>query len=169
LKTLTKKITDLAETDKYRERVSLLLQIPGIGIYTAMSSLVELQDVERFRKSEQIASYLGLTPSQRSSGDRIRMGNITHCGNLHLRTRFIESSWTLIRYDHNMRSTYERLKYQTGSGTKAIVGIARRLSMKVRRVLLDKTPYKMYDGGRESVSKGSRRFILKPVHRKITF
>ena len=161
LKELTKKIMDLAETEKYRERVGLLIKIPGIGIYTAMSLLVELQDVERFRKSEHIASYLGLTPSQRSSGERIRMGSITHCGNPHLRTRFIESSWTLIRYDKNMRSTYERLKHQTGSGTKAIVGVARRLSTRVRRVLLDKSPYTLYDGGRESISKGSRRFIIK--------
>jgi transposase len=161
LKELTNKIMDLAETDKYRERVGLLIQIPGIGIYTAMSLLVELQDVERFRKSEQIASYLGLTPSQRSSGERIRMGSITHCGNPHLRTRFIESSWTLIRYDKNIRSTYERLKHQTGSGTKAIVGVARRLSTRVRRVLLDKSPYTLYDGGRGSISKGSRRFIIK--------
>lgn len=142
-KALTQEIEVLALTEKYRERVRLLRRIPGIGIFTAMAILIELQDIERFRRADQLASYLGLTPSQRSSGERIRMGRITHCGNVHLRTRFVQSSWTLIRYDQAMRSRYERIKHQTGSGKKAITAIARGLALRVRRVLLDKAEYKL--------------------------
>jgi transposase len=160
-KALTAEVEALAETDKYRERAALLTQIPGMGIYTAMSILIELQNVERFRKAEQLASYLGLTPSQRSSGESIRMGNITRCGNPRLRTRFVESSWTLIRYDMTVRAIYERIKHQTGSGKKAIVAVARRLALRVRRVLLDKNVYHYRDGTTPQFAKDKRREIRR--------
>lgn len=165
LKVMATAMEELAQTDKYRERAALLTQIPGMGIYTAMSILIELQDVERFRKAEQLASYLGLTPSQRSSGERIRLGEITRCGNPRLRTRFVESSWTLIRYDLSERARYERIKHQTGSGKKAIVAVARRLSLRVRRVLLDQKPYRFGDGARPTFardkSQETRKFVLR--------
>ena len=166
-KTLTREIEVLALTEKYRERAQLLIRIPGIGIFTAMAILIELQDIERFRRADQLASYLGLTPSQRSSGERIRMGHITHCGNVHLRTRFVQSSWTLIRYDQAMRARYERIKHQTGSGKKAITAIARGLALRVRRVLLDNVEYKLdYCGtlGKERGQTGQfKRLVLRPA------
>jgi transposase len=161
LKAMNQEIERLAHTDKYRERVALLTQIPGMGVYSAMTILIELQTVERFQRAEQLASYLGLTPSQRSSGESIRMGGITRCGNPRLRTRFVESSWTLIRYDMGQRRTYERIKHQTGSAKKAIVAIARRLALRVRRVLLDAKPYHYGDGTRPEFAKDKRREIRR--------
>ena len=165
-KALTAEIEALAQTEKYRERAALLTQIPGMGIYTAMSILIELQDVERFHRGEQLASYLGLTPSQRSSGETVRMGGITRCGNPRLRTRFVESSWTLIRYDMDVRKVYERIKHQTGSGKKAIVAVARRLALRVRRVLLDAKPYHFADGSTPQYSKDKRREIKRYILRR---
>jgi transposase len=165
-KALTAEIEALAETEKYRERAALLTRIPGMGIYTAMSILIELQNVERFRKAEQLASYLGLTPSQRSSGESIRMGRITRCGNPRLRTRFVESSWTLIRYDPTVRATYERIKHQTGSAKKAIIAIARRLALRVRRVLLDQKVYHYGNGTLPEFAKDKSRAIRKLVLRR---
>jgi transposase len=166
LKALNQEIETLAQTDKYRERVGLLTQIPGMGIYSAMTILIELQNVERFRRADQLASYLGLTPSQRSSGETVRMGGITRCGNSRLRTRFVESSWTLIRYDMDMRKVYERIKHQTGSGKKAIVAVARRLALRVRRVLLDAKPYHFADGSTPQYSKDKRREIKRYILRR---
>ncbi len=167
-KTLTHEIESLALTEKYRERAHLLTQIPGIGLFTAMAILIELQDIERFHRADQLASYLGLTPSQHSSGERIRMGHITRCGNYHVRTRLVESSWTLIRYDAQAKATYERIKHQTGSGRKAITAIARRLALRVRRVLLDKAPYRLVEGGRLATGRDktreTKRLVLKRVH-----
>jgi len=161
LKEMNVQLETLAQTAKYRERVGLLTQIPGMGIYSAMTILIELQDVERFQRADQLASYLGLTPSQRSSGESIRMGGITRCGNPRLRTRFVESSWTLIRYDKTVRETYERIKHQTGSGKKAIVAIARRLALRVRRVLLDAKPYHYGDGTVPEYAKDKQREIRR--------
>ena len=164
-KQLTHEIEVLAMTDKYQERAQLLTQIPGIGIFTAMAILVELQNIERFHRADQLASFLGLTPSQHSSGERIRMGHITRCGNYEVRTRLVESSWTLIRYDAGAKATYERIKHQTGSGRKAITAIARRLALRIRRVLIDKAPYRLSDGGHlaegRDKKREAKRFILK--------
>ena len=166
-KQLTHEIEAFALTEKYRERAHLLTQIPGIGIFTAMAILMELQNIERFRRADQLASFLGLTPSQHSSGERIRMGHITRCGNYQVRTRLVQSSWTLIRYDAGAKATYERIKHQTGSGRKAITAIARRLALRVRRVLLDKAPYRLSDGGQLATGRDkkreAKRFILKPI------
>ena len=164
-KILTDDIDKLAMTQRYQERVGLLTQIPGIGIFTAMAILIELQNVERFGRAEQLASFLGLTPCQHSSGERIRMGHITRCGNYQVRTRLVESSWTLIRYDANAKATYERIKHQTGSGRKAITAIARRLALRIRRVLIDKTPYRLSVDGQMPANKKRivKRFTLTKV------
>jgi transposase len=166
-KQLTHEIEKLALTERYRERVGLLTQIPGIGIFTAMAILVELQDIERFRRADQLASYLGLTPSQHSSGERICMGHITRCGNYEVRTRLVESSWTLIRYDTGARATYERIKHQTGSGRKAITAIARRLALRIRRVLLDNVQYSLSAGGHLATGRDKKREVKRFILRKV--
>jgi transposase len=167
LKAMNDQLEALAQTEKYRERVALLTQVPGMGMYSAMTILIELQDVERFQRADQLASYLGLTPSQRSSGESVRMGAITRCGNPRLRTRFVESSWTLIRYDMEVRKVYERIKHQTGSGKKAIVAVARRLALRVRRVLLDAKPYHYGDGTTPQYAKDKRQEIKRYSIRRV--
>jgi transposase len=167
LDALNDQIAVLAQSEKYRKQAALLTQIPGIGVYTAMSILIELQDVKRFHRGDQLASYLGLTPSQRSSGERVRLGQITRCGNPRLRARFVESSWTLIRYDKDVRATYERIKHQTGSGKKAIVAVARRLALRMRRVLLDQTVYHYGDGTQPQFARDKQRAIKRLVVRRL--
>lgn len=130
----------LSETEFYKERVQILLTIPGVGMLGAMELLVELQDVTRFRRADQLAAYVGLTPSQYSSADKVRMGRITCMGKNTLRAMLVQASWALIRKDGVMREKYERLK--AGSGAKrAIVAIARTLLIRMRRLLLDQCPY----------------------------
>lgn len=126
----------LSETDLYRERVNLLTSIPGIGMVAAMEILVELQDVSRFRRADQIAAFVGLTPAQFSSADKIRMGRITRVGNKGVRTVLVEASWKLIGKDMVMRKKYERIKVRSG-GKRAVIAIARKLLICIRRMLLD--------------------------------
>jgi len=59
------------------ERMAILRSVPGIGLIAAMELLLELQDVERFRRADQLSAYVGLTPSQYSSAEKVRMGRIT--------------------------------------------------------------------------------------------
>ena len=135
----TRLINEIAASDMYKDRVSLLTRIPGIGMLTAMEILVELQDVARFQRPEQIAAYVGLTPSQYSTGEKVRMGHITKTGRAHLRATLIDASWRLIYKDEKVMLFYEQLKARAG-GKKAIVAVARRLIIHMRKILLLHTP-----------------------------
>jgi transposase len=136
----TQLLRELSETSLYQERVKILQSIPGVGLISAMELLLELQDVSRFRRAEQLAAYVGLTPSQYSSADKVRMGRITGIGKNTLRAILVEASWKLITKDQAMREKYERIKIRSG-GKRAIVAIARTLLLRMRRMLLDGRAY----------------------------
>jgi len=133
-------LKQLSETELYRKRVEILTSIPGIGTIAAMELLLELQDITRFQRADQLAAYVGLTPSQYTSADKVRMGRITCVGKNSLRAMLIQASWTLIRKDGVMRGKYDRLKSRSG-GKRAIVAVARTLLIRMRRLLLDNNPY----------------------------
>jgi len=136
----TQLLRELSETPLYKERVAILRSVPGIGLIAAMEFLVELQDVARFWRAEHLAAYVGLTPSQYSSADKIRMGRITGIGKNGLRALLVEASWKLITKDSAMRDRYNRIKVRSGA-KRAIVAIARMLLLRLRRILLDGRPY----------------------------
>jgi hypothetical protein len=87
----------------YRERVEILVSIPGIGIISAMELLLELQDVFRCRRAEQLAAYVGLTPSPYSSADKVRLGRITGIGGntSEARSQRARNSMNLLRIDRS--------------------------------------------------------------------
>jgi transposase len=133
----------LAKTESYRQRVEILSSIPGIGVITAMEILLELQDVSRFRRADQLAAYVGLTPSQYTSADKVRMGRITGMGKDSVRVALVEASWWLIRKDKAMGIKgikYEKIKARAGA-KRAIVAVARILLLRIRRMILDGQPY----------------------------
>ncbi len=132
----------LCRDKKYRQRIKLLCTAPGIGKLTAIELLVELQDITRFKSAGEIASYIGLTPAEYSTGERTRQGRITRCGNKRVRTYLVESTWVLITKDPYLRAKYLRLKSLRG-GKRAVVAIARKLLIRLRRMLLDNVPYRM--------------------------
>jgi transposase len=87
---VNRKVGELSRSEKYRKRVKLLRSVPGIGTLIAMEILVELQDMERFQRADELASYIGLTPSEFSTGQYVRQGRITRCGNKRVRTCLVE-------------------------------------------------------------------------------
>lgn len=137
---ITKSVVKLSCTDRYAHRMKLLRSIPGVGILTGMEMLVELQDFARFKTSEQIASYMGLTPSEYSTGQHVRQGRITRCGNTRVRSALVESSWILVGRDPFMRAKYLKLKSVKGA-KRAIVAIARHLVIRIRAMLLHNALY----------------------------
>jgi transposase len=139
---ISKQVIALSQSEKYSRKVKLLKSVPGIGILIAMELLVELTDIERFKTAEEIASYMGLTPSEYSTGQYVRQGRITRCGNKRARTCLVESSWHLIVKDPFMRFKYMTLKNRKG-GKRAIIAIARNLIIRIRRILLNNDPYRI--------------------------
>jgi len=67
ISTQTKLVKALADREDYQDKVTWLTSLPGIGILTAMELLVELGDISRFDRAEQVAAYVGLTPSEYST------------------------------------------------------------------------------------------------------
>lgn len=136
----TSLILEMSKIPRYRDRVAILKSQPGVGLLVAMEVLVELQDVERFRRADQLAAYVGLTPSQYSSGENVRLGRITCIGKSSLRGTLIQVAWKLIGKDPAMREKYDRIKVHSGS-KRAIVAIARMALLRMRRMLLDREMY----------------------------
>ena len=90
--TLDKAIAELAASEPYVDIVERLVCLRGVSTLTAFALTVELGDWNRFRP-ESLAPFLGLTPSESSSGERRRQGGITKTGNTHARRLLIEAAW----------------------------------------------------------------------------
>ena len=89
---ITKKVLEFARSKKYDKKVKLLKTVPGIGTLIAIEMLVEQQDVSRFKSANKFSAYIGLTPSEYSTGENKRQGRITRCGNARVRTCSVEAS-----------------------------------------------------------------------------
>jgi transposase len=139
---MNKKVIELSRSEKYLSKVRLLRSVPGVGILIGMEILVELPEMGRFKSGEELASYLGLTPSEFSTGKYVRQGRITCCGNKRVRTCAVEGSWILITKGPWMRFKYLQLKARKGA-RRAIIAIARMLIIRVRRILLSREPYRV--------------------------
>lgn len=90
---LEKKVLALARTDRWRPAVEALSCIKGIDTLTAFSLAAEAGSFTRFRTAPAFASWCGLVPSERSSGETERRGGITKTGNRLARTALVESAW----------------------------------------------------------------------------
>lgn len=101
-KAIEKRIAQYASKNRWRERVEALRCLKGIDTLTAFALVVETGIFSRFRSARAFSSWLGLTPSEHSSGERISLGSITKAGNSHLRKLLVEASW------HYTRITKER-------------------------------------------------------------
>lgn len=91
---LDTQIEQLALTPALRDAVGRLQCFRGISVHVAMVLATELVDWRRFRTPRQLAAYLGLVPSEDSSGDRERKGAITKAGNTHCRHALIQAAWS---------------------------------------------------------------------------
>ena len=89
---LDKAIAELAASKPYVDVVERLVCLRGVSTLTAFALTVELGDWNRFRP-ESLGPFLGLTPSENSSGERRRQGAITKAGNTHARRLLIEAAW----------------------------------------------------------------------------
>lgn len=92
LKTLEAHIERISQTDHYKKHVGWLKCFRGIKTITAMTILSELYCFSRFRSPKKLMSFLGVVPSEHSSGDSIRKGSITKAGNAHVRRVLVESA-----------------------------------------------------------------------------
>ena len=86
-------LAEFGSQEPYRQPVAWLRCFRGIDTVTAVSLVAELHDFRRFRSARELMSYLGLVPSENSSGERERRGPITRAGNTHARRLLVEAAW----------------------------------------------------------------------------
>jgi transposase len=104
-----------------------LLDIHGIGLYSALLVIGELGEVQRFRSARQVGSYAGLTARVRQSGDHCYRGSITREGSPWLRWILVEAAMHVIRADSPLKNFYQRIRKRSGA-KKARVAVARKLA-----------------------------------------
>jgi transposase len=90
IKYLDQQIEQIAESELYRAAVKKLRAFKGIGTLSAMLFIAEITDFHRFPNPRALMAFLGLIPSEDTSGDNIRGGPITKTGNPRCRTQLIE-------------------------------------------------------------------------------
>jgi transposase len=137
-------IGKIKEDEDMRERISRIEEINGIGIISSVRMSVYLFDrKDRFVSSEKLNHYLGLTPSERSSGEKISRGRSGMCGNRQLRSIIIQLAWKTVRKDGALLDKFERVYKKSGSKQKAIVAVARKLMTKLYAIINKEEAYKV--------------------------
>jgi transposase len=115
------------EAEKCPEAQRLMTH-PGVGALTALAFVLIIGNAERFGCGKQVASYLGLVPLEKSSGNRRRLGHITKQGNSLVRFLLVEAAQVTVRSLPEWRSKYHHLVTRRGRKT-AKVALARRLAV----------------------------------------
>jgi len=123
-----------------REDAVLLMTHPGIGPVTSLAFVLAIGPITRFSRSKKIASYLGLNPTEHSSGGRRRLGAISKQGNTMVRWLLIEAVHPAVRKDAALRQDYLRLKFRRGHAV-ANVAIARKLAVRMYWMLRSGAAY----------------------------
>jgi transposase len=117
------------EVEKIPEAQRLMTH-PGVGALTALAFVLIIGDAERFRCGKQVASYIGLVPTEESSGDRRRLGHISKQGSSVLRFFLVEAAQATVRSDPEWRSKFFHLAMRRGRKI-AKVAMARPLAVRL--------------------------------------
>lgn len=123
-----------------KELYKILNSISGIGPLTASALITEIGDINRFPHIDHLASYVGLVPRVRESGETTHTGDITFRCNNFLRVLLVEASWQAIRQDPALMHYYQR-HLQGSKGHKVIIKVARKLLNRIRYVMKNRKPY----------------------------
>jgi transposase len=137
---LNKAILALSRSDAYKDKVLPLKSVPGISTLTAMTLLTELCDIARFSSLDKLASYTGLVPDIKSSGETEYTAGITHRRNPVLRAVLIEASWVAVRKDPALMIAFNKFSLRMKK-TAAVVHVARKLLNRIRFVLINQERY----------------------------
>lgn len=126
---LDKEIEALAQMSPYAEPVGWLRCFRGIDTLSAMILLAEVVDFQRFTRPRELMAYLGLVPSEYSTGETQRRGALTKAGNAHARRALVEAAW---HYRH--RPTVGRaLRHRSEGQPRLIVQHAWRAQQRLHR------------------------------------
>ncbi|HEV2246632.1 MAG TPA: IS110 family transposase [Terriglobia bacterium] len=138
---------EIAELDRQveaevrrRPQAMKLRTHPGVGPVTALAMVLTLGPAQRFADGRKLSSYLGLIPSEHSSGGRQQLGRISKQGNPFLRFLLVEAGQTAVRYDAELGRFYRRLAIRKHRAL-AKVAVARKLAVRLYLMLREDWTY----------------------------
>ena len=114
---LEQALTEIAEASRWATTIARLRCLRGIDTLSAVGLVAEVGDFARFPHPRFLASYLGIVPSEDSSGERRRQGSITKAGSKHARRLLVEAAW---QYRYPPRVSYEIARRQRGQDPRVI-------------------------------------------------
>ncbi len=126
---LEKEIAELAKTEPYAKPVARLSSLRGISVLSAMVLLAEVIDFKRFEHPRQLMAFLGLVPSEYSSGETKSRGGITKTGNSHARRILVEAAWS---YRHQPRLGPRTRKVLEGQSAE-VVALAKKAQQRLHK------------------------------------
>jgi len=137
---LNKQIRKLSKEEKYKSLYDILLSVPGIGLITAMTMITEIGEIKRFQSFNKFNSFIGLCPSEFSSGEKDRKGKITPRSHKAIRELIIEAAWVAKNHDPALAYKYSDL-IKRMTGKRAIIVVARKLLSRIYAVWNIKSQY----------------------------
>lgn len=135
-----KHIKQMSCTEKYKDIYQILTSAPGIGLITAMTMITEIQDVKRFDSFDKFNSYIGLCPSEFSSGEQVRKGKMTVRCHREIRSLILEAAWISIRIDPALTLKFNEL-IKSKTKKRAIVVIAKKLLSRIYSIWYNNNKY----------------------------
>jgi transposase len=140
LRIISRAVIRLGKNERYAGNMELIRSIPGIGLITGITFLVEIESIARFPNSDRFAGFIGVIPSCHSSGEKEGKGGMTPRGAKNLRAALIESSWIAARRDPVLSLAFNKYCRRM-EPNKAIARIARKLANRIYFVLTQQTKY----------------------------
>ncbi len=124
----------LSTCDPWVKQVPFLVQLPGLGVLSAMRLLAAIGEISRFPSAKHLVGYAGLGARVPQSGETHRGGRITKEGRSDLRGVLVEAAWVAVEHHPHGKAQFERFSRRIGQ-QKAIVAIARKLLVTIWHVL----------------------------------
>jgi transposase len=150
-KTETALIRSLERDPVLMERIKNLKTIPGIGVITALTWALEMDDVSRFHSVKQAISYCGLCGDERSSADKVLRTPISKQRNKHIQSVLVEAAKFAPQQSQELALVYEKEK-QKGNSNRATLAVARKLVAYLLAVDRERRPFRPAEGFRSAVA-----------------
>lgn len=149
-----KALTKLSKTDPV---IQLFESIPGIGPITAITYKAVIDNPHRFKKARDVGAYIGLTPTQYSSGDSIKQGGVSKRGSPELRNLLVECAIVILTISKKWSKLKAwGLKIMKKHGIKkAAAAVARKLSIIMLRMWQEGKPF-IYGEKKEKINKETK-------------
>ena len=157
---LVKEMSEKWDEDPSIKRLQTMCGVGPIVSYTVKASLA---DAKRFSSSKQVSAYAGLVPIERSTGETVHRGGITHEGRTELREALVQGAWAVLRTRKDsaifLKKFFYTIMHKRGSQV-AIVALARKLLTIAYHILRDE---KEFDGTKvQEKKKMEKMFTRQP-------